>query len=127
VSSEALLRFVLVAVLVAAALGVGRVWRRSAAARHRPVDVAGLGLPPGVLLFTSTGCTNCSEARWRVEQLGVAVREVTWELEPAMFERAGVESVPLVVFADGAGRTVAQVVGIPSRAALRSGLAALGA
>lgn len=123
---DTLLRVVLVAVVVGAAVVAGRVWTRRSAPRHQPVDLSGLGLPAGVVLFTSTDCGNCAEARRRVEELDVPVREVTWELEADTFRRAGVDAVPLVAFLDAAGRTVTQVAGIPSRAALRSGLVALG-
>lgn len=64
------------------------------------------GLAPGVYLFTSSSCDECSIARTRLE--GVVgrggYREIAWEEDPETFDRLGITEVPatLVVAADDA-------------------------
>ena len=118
-------RIVVVGVVVVIAVVVGRSWRRRAVPRQRPVDVGGLGLPAGIVLFTATACANCGGARKRIEQLGLPIREVTWELEPGLFEAAGVETVPLTLFVDAGEEVVAQLSGVPTANSLRTAAAAL--
>ncbi len=104
------------AVLVAAVGALAtRRWQRPS---HPAVDIAGLGLPDGIVVFTSTDCGNCAETRSRVAATGAPVREVTWELESAMIERAGVTAVPLTLVVED-GVVLDQIVGIPSRRRLR--------
>lgn len=95
---------------------IGR-WQRPS---HPPINIRGFAAEPGVVVFTSTDCSNCEEALAVVESLGVPLRQVTWELEPSVFEEVGVEAVPLtaVVNADQAVELLA--AGVPRRASLRS-------
>lgn len=109
--SDPLVRLLIVAVLVGVALGVGFLLRRWQWASHPPIDTDELDLPAGVVVFTSTECGSCKGVLAKVRGLDVPVRQVTHELEPAMFEEAGVEAVPLTVVIDDAGSVVAQLPG----------------
>ena len=56
------------------------------------------------------------------------IRQVSHELEPGEFERAGVEAVPLTVVVDDSGAVSAVMTGVPRRRSLdraisRAGLA----
>jgi len=116
---------VLLAVLIVIAIArlIAR-WRRPS---HPPIDLGGLTDKPGVVVFTSTDCANCKQAVAMVESLGVPLREVTWELEPTVFEELGVESVPLTAVVNRDLRVELLVAGVPRRrslsdAARRAGL-----
>ncbi len=104
------------AVVVIVVMRLAGRWQRPS---HPPIDLGDVGPRPGVVLFTSTDCTNCKEARAVVGSLGVEVREITWELEPGVFESAGVEAVPLVTVVDAVGHTELLAAGVPRRSALR--------
>lgn len=108
---------VLVAILlvIVAARLIGR-WQRPS---HPALDLGDFGPRPGIVLFTSTDCVNCKSARAVVESLRVPVREVTWELEPAVLERLGVEAVPLTVVVDAEGRIELLTAGVPRRRSLQ--------
>lgn len=108
---------VLVAILlvVLAVRLIGR-WQRPS---HPSIDLGDFGPRPGVVLFTSTDCVNCVQARDVVGSLGIQAREVTWELEPAIFERLGVEAVPLTVVIDEAGNVELLTTSVPRRSAVR--------
>lgn len=101
--------------VVVAALATRR-WQRPT---HQRIDMAALGLPSGIVIFTSTECSTCKQALARVRGTGVPVREVTWELEPSVLERAGVSTVPLTVVIDDKGAVLDQIVGVPRRNRLR--------
>jgi hypothetical protein len=87
--------------------------------RRRPaeqdVDLTGLGLPPGVVLFTSTACGNCTAARAQLAVGGIRPREVTWELEPDLVSRSGVDGVPFTAVIDAQGDVLDQWSGVPPR------------
>lgn len=108
---------VLVAILlvIVAARLIGR-WQRPS---HPALDLGDFGPRPGIVLFTSTDCVNCKSARAVVESLRAPVREVTWELEPAVLERLGVEAVPLTVVVDAEGRIELLTAGVPRRRSLQ--------
>ena len=119
---DALVRFLVlggVAVVAAVAAVATRRWQRPV---HPPVDVRGLDLPPGLVVFTSTECANCAAARRNAAATGAPVREVTWELEAGLIERAGVTSVPLTLVIDDDGAVVTQIVGVPPMRRLRRAL-----
>lgn len=113
-------RVFIAVVVVAAALIAARATRGLQRPTHPPVDLSATELPHGVLVFTSSDCDNCRAVRGALKDLGVSFREVTWELEPAVFEAAGIESVPLVVVRDASGATRGQMAGRPRRRRLRS-------
>lgn len=117
--SEELGRALLVTAVIAAAIGIGLVAARIKRPHHRPVDVSDLGSAPGIVIFTSTDCSNCREALEMVRAQELAVREVTNELEPGRLEAAGVEAVPLTVVLATDGRQVASFAGVPPRRAFR--------
>lgn len=121
-------RVLIVAGVVAIAVVATLLARRFGSPHHVPVDLTGLGLPSGIVIFTSTTCANCKEALARVRGTGAPVREVTHEIEEAKFEAAGVSGVPLTVIVDDDGRVVDQIAGVPrpgrlQRSLRRAGLA----
>ncbi len=75
--------------------------------RRRPV-VSTLdrgGLDPGIYLFTSSECSDCAGARARLGELlgSSSFIEISWEHDPELFRRLGIDAVPatLVVGDDG--------------------------
>jgi hypothetical protein len=93
--------------LVASALGIAFVVAfilRFRAKSPRRLETTGLNV--GVYLFTSSACPDCGPARTKLsEKLSEGFVEMSWEEEPAVFEKLGVSGVPatLVVEADGSG------------------------
>jgi len=85
---------------------------------HNGVDLEGLELPRGLVVFTSTDCSDCAALMQLLRGRSVPIREITFELEPGLFERAGVEGVPLTVAVDGTGRAQGQIAGLPRSRAL---------
>ena len=102
---------VLLAVLIVIVIArfIGR-WRGPS---HPPIDLGGFAERPGVVVFTSTDCSNCKEVLGMVESLDVPLREVTWELEPTVFEDLGVESVPLTAVVNADRQVELLVAGVP--------------
>ena len=133
-------RELLVVVLVGVAVGVAAAIRSRTA---QPAPVRGGTISPGqldraefarpdadwlVVLFSSDSCLSC-EGTWdKVELLGsdaVAVEKVTFQADRERHARYGVDSVPLVLVADGQGVVQATFVGPPSAADLWASLAEL--
>ncbi len=100
---------VVVAVILTA-LGISYLSRRTST-YHPLLDVTDLGLPPGLVVFTSTDCSRCKEALAVARSVDAPLREVTYELESELQERAGVTGVPLTLVIDLSGRSVAQFAG----------------
>ena len=123
---DAAVRVIVVVVVVAVALGAGWLAGRRARPTHPPVRLDGLGLPPGVVVFTSSACDNCKRVMAMMPGVGAPVREVSHELEAGVQQAAGVVSVPLVVVTDRDGAVVSQLAGVPSGRQLRSAVAAAG-
>jgi hypothetical protein len=117
---------VLVVLLVlgvaAAAAGTARRLRP----HHPPIDIVGLNLPPGVVVFTSTNCPRCKPVLAAARASGAPVREVTYELEGDLQRQAGVVGVPLTVVVDSDGAIVAQLPGPISSRRLRRAVARAG-
>lgn len=114
-----LLRLALVAVailVVIAAVRLAARWQRPV---HPSIDLGDLASTPGIVLFTSTDCVSCADARRMVASIGVPVREVTWELEPSLMERVGVDAVPLTAVVDRGGAVAWLGTGVPGERALQ--------
>jgi hypothetical protein len=124
--SEVVERLLMAIGIVAAAGGIGLLATRWSRPSHPAIDLDGLGLSPGIVMFTSADCSTCREAMARVGELGMAAREITHQTEPDLFERAGVAAVPLTAFIAGDGSVVAQFTGVPGRRALRRAAGAIG-
>jgi hypothetical protein len=107
---ELTIRLMTVAGILLLAAG-GALWARGRRPFHPPIQIAGLDLPPGVVVFTSTRCRRCKDAIAAAKALDVPLREVTYELEADLQERAGVSGVPLTIVIDHSGLLVAQYAG----------------
>lgn len=122
---SAVVRVLLILVLLgvaAAAAGAARRLRP----HHPPLDIVGLGLPPGVVVFTSTDCPRCKPVLVAARASGAPTREVTYELEGDLQRRAGVVGVPLTIVVDHGGNIVAQLPGAVSSGRLRRAVARAG-
>ncbi|MDJ0665368.1 MAG: hypothetical protein QNJ75_12525 [Acidimicrobiia bacterium] len=117
-------RVALVAVVIAAAALVAFVSRRRP--HHPLINTTGLGFGPGIVVFTSTACRRCKLVLTAAKATGAPLREVTFELEPSVQERAGVTGVPLTVVVDAAGNATAQFAGLVGERRLRRALVAAG-
>jgi hypothetical protein len=106
-------RLILVVALAAVVAVV--VWglRRRPPVRRRPVNRS--GLPAGVYLLTSDGCDTCDRARSKLIGLGVAHTELSWQKNPAVFERLGIDAVPSVLQIDATGSGTWWRGGVPRR------------
>ena len=93
---------------------------------HPLIDIDGLGLPPGLVVFTSTDCHRCKEVLSVARAIDVPLREVTYELEPKLQERAGVAGVPLTLVIDKSGKLVTQIAGRLQTRNLRGAVARAG-
>lgn len=121
------LRIVVVIAAILVVIAVSRLIARWQGPAHPPIDLGDFGPRPGVVVFTSTDCANCKEALAAVRSLEVPYREVTWELEPAVFDGIGVEAVPLTTVVDDEGGVEFLSAGVPrkrslNRAAQRAGV-----
>ncbi len=116
--SDTVLRLLLVAVVLGVAAGLAFLTRRKTS-YHPPVDIAGIGLPPGLVVFTSTECTRCKEVLALAKTFEIPLREVTYELEPDLQERVGVVGVPLTLAVDSASVLVGQLAGSVTQRSLR--------
>lgn len=120
--NDPLVRVAVIFGVVAVGAALGWIFRGRVAGGHPPLILDGLGLPAGVIVFTSTECAKCKETLEVVKEASGEIREVTWELEPGLQEGAGVKSVPLTVVTTDDGQIVAQFTGVPSRRRLRHAL-----
>ena len=91
--SELVVRAAVVAALAGVAFGVARLVSRWQRPIHAAPSLDGLGIPAGLVVFTSTDCANCRAALAVAADTEAPVREVTHELEPMLFEAAGVEGL----------------------------------
>jgi thiol-disulfide isomerase/thioredoxin len=113
--SEPAIRLLVAVGVIASALVFAAVLNRYRRPVHPTVSVGEVGDRPGVVLFTSTDCSNCKRTIERLKQLGMPYREVTYELESQRFDSWGVVAVPLTVFVDGDGHVEDVLTGVPSR------------
>lgn len=123
--SDTLVRVLVVLAVALIAAGVALLTRRNAT-YHPPVDISGLDLPSGLVVFTSTQCIRCKEVLAVAKSIDVPLREVTYELEPNLQERAGVVGVPLTLAIDKSGNLVGQMAGMVGVRALRRAAARAG-
>lgn len=112
---------IVIAVALAAVL-VGHAVRRMTNPPHPDVHVGSGASFPGVVLFTSTTCTACTETIALLQSEGISYREITDELESHRFEEWGVVAVPLTVVLDAEGSVEATFSGVPKRRRLVSSL-----
>lgn len=106
--TERLLLVGLVAVIVVVAVVV---LRRRPIVRSRSVSAT--GLPEGVFLMTADGCDTCRRARDTLTRRGIAHTELSWEKNPEVFERLGVDAVPSVLRIDETGSGIWYRGGVP--------------
>lgn len=118
-------RVILVIVVLAVAAAAAGLARR-VRPHHPPIDIEGLGLPPGVIVFTSTDCPRCTPVLAAARASGAPLREVTYELEGDLQRRAGVVGVPLTIVVDDSGKISAQLAGRVSPRRLRRAVARAG-
>lgn len=124
--SDQIVRVVVVLVVALVALLVALVARRLTRPVHPQITVGEVGDRPGVVLFTSTDCSNCKDAIALLKEESVSFREITHELEPQRFESWTVLAVPLTVVLDVDGGVVEVMSGVPRRRALRKAIRAAG-
>ena len=117
---ELAVRLVVVFAVVVGALGLSRLSRPWQDSAHPQLQIPPGELPAGVVLFTSTDCDQCANARAALRRAGISYREVTWEIESDRFERYGVQGVPLLAQLDDAGRQLHLSAGVPTRRTLRA-------
>lgn len=117
---------IVVIVGVLAVAGLAAYVTRKTAPLHLPVYIEGLGLPSGVIVFTSTECPRCREVLDVIKRFDVPLREVTYEVEAELQERAGVTGVPLTLVIDRSGGLVAQIAGRLRSRQLRRALSRAG-
>ena len=101
--SDIWLRLSLIAGALAVAAIAAVILRSRMTGRPRLIEAT--GLEPGVYLFTSAACPDCSSARRiLVDELGEeGFVELRWEQEPGAFHRLGIDAVPAtaIVSRDG--------------------------
>jgi glutaredoxin len=124
--SDQVVRGVVVLVVVVVAILVASVARKLARPVHPEITVGDVGDRPGVVLFTSTDCSNCKEAIALLKAESVPFREITHELEPQRFESWTVLAVPLTVVLDADGGVVDMMSGVPRPRTLRKAIRVAG-
>jgi hypothetical protein len=116
--SDQSIRIAVVIVAVGIAVLTAFIARKMARPVHPDINVGEVGDRPGVVLFTSTDCSNCREAIAVLKGESIPFREVTHDLEPQRFEIWDVVAVPLTVVVDARGNIVDAITGIPKRSAV---------
>ncbi len=119
---EFAVRVLLVGGLTAVAVAVGFMATRSRRSSQPPVRVGHLELDAAIIAFTSTDCSSCRSVMRLLSDFDVPVREVAYEIEPGLFDVAGVEGVPLVVVMRPDGSRATQFGGAIGRSRLRRAL-----
>lgn len=124
--SGQVLRLVFVLGIVVVAIGAAYLARKLAKPVHPAITVGEVGDRPGVVLFTSTDCSNCKEAIATLERASIPFREVTYDLEPHRFVAWDVLAVPMTVVVDGDGKLIEAISGVPRRKVLTRAVQAAG-
>src|SRR5438270_7214202 len=86
------------------------------------------GAPWLVLVFSSATCDGCATAVARAQAAGsadIAVQEVEFTARRDVHQRYNIETVPMLVVADGDGVVRAHFIGTPSEGELDEALAEL--
>ena len=120
--SDQTVRIIVVLVVAVVAILLALVARKLVRPVHPEITVGDAGDRPGVVLFTSTDCSNCKEAIALLKSESISFREITHELEPQRFESWTVLAVPLTVVLDADGGIVEMISGVPHRRTLRKAL-----
>lgn len=120
------IRILIPVAIVAVAVGVGLIANRVRRPIHPEIVVGDIGDRPGVVLFTSTDCSNCKRTITRLKDMAIPFREVTHELEPQRFEEWQVVAVPLTVVLDADSAPVALLTGTPTRRELSGAITTAG-
>jgi len=116
-SSELLVRTVVVVAIVGLALALALVARRF---HRRPLGELDLrGIDGRIVLFADPACASCDRVRAMLRGEGVDFVEVSYEQGSPRWERTGVQEVPLLVVRRGDGAPAAQIAGIPGIRRLR--------
>lgn len=123
--TEAVLRLGLTLAVIAVAAGIAFLARKTVRV-HPAVDIAGAGLPPGIVVFTSTDCGRCKEVLASARSFDVPLREVTYELESDLQQRVGVVGVPLTLVIDRSGNLIEQIAGPAKPRTIRRALTQAG-
>ena len=115
--SDVLARIVVVGVSVGLILAVARIRPHR---RPTRLKVHGNLSGPGVFLFTSDACDSCHAARAvYADVLGEdGFTEHTWEAEPALLTRLGVEEIPVATVLNAHGDEIASFRLVPKPAAV---------
>ena len=126
--TEWAVRLLVVVLVMVSAWLVAQAWRRGARQRQGMVRVAPFGPGPAVVVFTSASCGECGPV---LEMVAASagkrlVREVRFEEQPDLFERAGVGAVPLTVVVTAGGRVIEQFAGMPPSRGLARAIERLG-
>jgi len=114
------MRLIVVGTVVVVALALSRLSRPWQDSAHPDLRIPPGELPAGVVLFTSTDCDQCANARTALQRAGISYREVTWEIESDRFQRYGVQGVPLLAQLDASGRQLYLAAGVPTGRTLRA-------
>lgn len=97
--NELVLRAIVAGGIAVASIGIALVMRRGGAFvrhPHDPVDLA-----RGLVLFTTSQCESCGEARAVVEAAGSEYTEVRYEQDRATFDANQIQRVPSLVWSPG--------------------------
>ena len=124
--TEPALRAILIGGVAAIAIAAGLLATRRRRSAQPPVRVDGLGFDSAIVVFTSTDCSRCRKTMSQLSVLDATVREVAYELEPGLFESAGVDGVPLVVVMTPDGARSSQFAGAVGDFRLNRALARAG-
>jgi len=124
----------IVAGVVAVALVIGALWRRSQGSTRSaagpsltPAEIGAPGFAPGLtlLLLTTRTCGRCPAARRVLDgALGPDDQrfDVDLEAHPAIAERFAVLQTPTTIVLDRTGAPRARIAGVPEPAPLREQL-----
>lgn len=106
-------RLIIVLAVAAVVVALIALLRRRPIVKERPI--AASGLASGIYLLTSDGCDTCVRARNALVGRGVPHTELSWQKNPEVFERLGIDAVPSVIEVDADGSGTWWRGGVPRR------------